>query len=252
MLGSVLMASNGTLSAIQWNLPFLIYGVALAMAAFAYFAAYEPPRVAPAPAGAVAATAGAEPALRFPTALMVRVAITTFVLSAVYFVFTLQFSLALDAMGIKDGGEIGRITGIAAVGVAVGAVLFNFIARRSTVFQFTVVFMLLGLGMVGIGLNLGIRATVALAWIQQLGSGMTIPVLIGWSLRELPAQFRGRGMGWWASAFFLGQFVSPLFVGLVNGISGGLLNTFIVAGGLCIAIAAGNALVNRRTASTAA
>jgi MFS family permease len=110
------------------------------------------------------------------------------------------------------------------------------------------VFMLLGLGMVGIGLNLGVHATVALAWIQQLGSGMTIPVLLGWSLRELPSRFRGRGMGWWASAFFLGQFVSPLFVGLVNGWSGGLLNTFIFAGGLCIAIAVGNALLSRRFA----
>ena len=244
-LGAILVTSSGALSAIQWNLPFLIYGVALLMAAFAYFTAFEPQ---PAAAGGTPALAAAspEPALPFPTDLMTRIAVTTFVLAAVYFVFTLQFSLALDTMGVKDGGQIGRISGLAALGVAVGAILFRFISGRSTVFQFTVVFMLLGLGMVGIGLNLGINATIALAWIQQLGSGMTIPVLIGWSLRELPAQFRGRGMGWWASAFFLGQFVSPLFVSMTNTISGGLLNTFIVAGGLCIAIAVGNALVSRR------
>ena len=101
--------------------------------------------------------------------------------------------------------------------------------------------------MIGIGLNLGVRATIALAWIQQLGSGMTIPVLISWSLRELPVQFRGRGMGWWASAFFLGQFVSPLFVSFVNSWSGSLLNTFVVAGSLCVAIAVGNAFFQRRT-----
>jgi MFS family permease len=242
-LGSLLIATSGHLSTIQWSLPFLIYGVAILMAAFAYFTAFEPQRVVARPAIATEADATAIP---FPTALMGRLAVTTFVLSAVYFVFTLQFSLALDAMGVKDGGEIGKYSSIAAIGVPVGAVLFRFISGRSTVVQFTVVFMLLGLGMVGIGLNLGIHATVALAWIQQLGSGMTIPVLIGWSLRELPAQFRGRGMGWWASAFFLGQFVSPLFVSLTNTLSGGLLNTFIVAGGLCIAIAVGNALVSRR------
>lgn len=247
-LGSILVTSSGALSAIQWNLPFLIYGVALVMAAVAYFAAYEPPRVTAAVATATDSTTSGRTSDPFPTALMARIAVTTFVLAAVYFVFTLQFSLALDNMGIKDGAEIGRISGIAALGVPVGAILFKFISSRSTVFQFSVVFMLLGVGMVGIGLNLGIRATVALAWLQQLGSGMTIPVLIGWSLRELPAEFRGRGMGWWASAFFLGQFVSPLFVGLVNGVSGGLLNTFIVAGGLCIAIAVGNAVFSRRTA----
>jgi MFS family permease len=245
-LGAILVTGSGTLSAIQWNLPFLIYGVALLMAAFAYFTAFEPHRVAAASAADI--TAAATPALPFPTALMARIAVTTFVLAAVYFVFTLQFSLALDTMGIKEGGEIGRISGIAALGVPIGAILFKFISGRSTVFQFSVVFMLLGLGMVGIGLNLGIKSTIALAWIQQLGSGMTIPVLIGWSLRELPAQFRGRGMGWWASAFFLGQFVSPIFVSLTNTLSGGLLNTFIVAGALCIAIAGGNALVSRRAA----
>ena len=244
LLGALLLTTSGRLSTIQWSLPFLIYGVALVMAAFAYFTAFEPQRVAARPAGTVASGAAAIP---FPTLLMSRIAVTTFVLAAVYFVYTLQFSMALDAMGVKDGGAIGTYSGIAAIGVPVGAILFRFVARRSTVFQFTLVFTLLGLGMIGIGLNLGVRSTVAMAWIQQLGSGMTIPVLLSWSLRELPVQFRGRGMGWWASAFFLGQFVSPLFVSFVNSWSGGLLNTFAVAGCLCVAIAVGNAFVQRRT-----
>ena len=244
-LGMLLIASSGRLSTIQWNLPFLIYGLALLMAAFAYFAAFEPRR---AEAASGARLTESAPPLPFPTALMARIAVTTFVLAAVYFVFTLQFSMALDAMGVKDGADVGNYGAIAAFGVPVGALLFRLIAGRSTVLQFTVVFMLLGLGMVGIGLNLGVHATVALAWIQQLGSGMTIPVLLGWSLRELPSEFRGRGMGWWASAFFLGQFASPLFVGVVNSWSGGLLNTFIVAGGLCIAISVTNALFGRRPA----
>jgi MFS family permease len=244
LLGALLLATSGRLSTIQWSLPFLIYGVALVMAVFAYFAAFEPQRVVARPADTMASGTAPMP---FPTLLMSRIAVTTFVLAAVYFVYTLQFALALDVMGVKDGGAIGTYSGIAAIGVPVGAILFRFVARRSTVFQFTLVFTLLGLGMIGIGLNLGVRATIALAWIQQLGSGMTIPVLINWSLRELPVQFRGRGMGWWASAFFLGQFVSPLFVSFVNSWSGGLLNTFVVAGSLCVAIAVGNAFFQRRT-----
>jgi MFS family permease len=244
LLGALLLAISGRLSTIQWSLPFLIYGVALMMAAFAYFTAFEPQRVVALPAGTMASGTAVMP---FPTVLMSRIAMTTLVLAAVYFVYTLQFALALDVMGVKDGGAIGTYSGIAAIGVPVGAILFRFIARRSTVFQFTLVFTLLGLGMIGIGLNLGVRATVALAWIQQLGSGMTIPVLISWSLRELPVQFRGRGMGWWASAFFLGQFVSPLFVSFITRWSGGLLNTFVVAGCLCVAIAVGNAFFQRRT-----
>jgi MFS family permease len=244
-LGAILVTGSGALSTLQWNLPFLIYGVALLMAVFAYFTAYEPTTVASRSAAASATSTSTTP---FPTALMARLAVTTFVLATVYFVYTLQFSLALDAMGAKDGTQIGRYSGIAALGVPVGAILFSFIAKRSAAFQFSVVFMLLGIGMMGIGLNLGVKATIALAWIQQLGSGMTIPVLINWGLRELPAEYRGRGMGWWASGFFLGQFVSPLFVSVVNRWSGGLLNTFVVAGVLCVAIAVGNSLVSRRKA----
>lgn len=246
VLGLVLLASSGRLSAIQWNLPFLIYSTALLMAVFAFFAAYEPPRAA---ARAVAATA-ATPATAqaFPVRLMTRLALITFVLSALYFVYTLQFALALDEMGVKDGGRIGTYSAIACIGVPIGAVLYRYLSRRDTVFQFSVVFLLLGIGMAGIGLDLGIRATVAVAMIQQLGSGMTIPVLLGWSLRELPEQFRGRGMGWWSSAFFLGQFVSPLMVSVISRWSGGHLHAFIVCGVLCIAVSAGNWLFAKRAA----
>lgn len=246
-LGALLLQSSGHLSQIQWNLPFLIYGVALLMAAFAFFTAFEPDRSA---VQRQAAATDTTP-MTFPTVLMLRIAVTTFVLAAVYFVFTLQFALALDTMGVKDGGKIGTYSAIASLGVPVGAILYKFIAQRSTVFQFTVVFMLLGVGMVGIGLDLGIHATVAVAWIQQLGSGMTVPVLISWSLRELPEQFRGRGIGWWCSAFFLGQFVSPFFVSAARGMLGGLLNAFIFFGAVCIAIAVGNALLARRVAAPA-
>ncbi|MEY4761183.1 MAG: hypothetical protein RLZZ200_1039 [Pseudomonadota bacterium] len=243
-----LIATSGTLSMVQWNAPFLIYGLALLMAVFAYFAAYEarpaqPEQPVTGDASVVA------PSVPFPTRLMVRLGLTTFVLSAVYFVYTLQFSLALDAMGIKDGAEVGKYSSIASIAVPVGALLFKVLSKRSTTYQFTVLFLLLGLGMIGIGLNLGINATIALAWIQQLGAGMTVPVILNWSLRELPAEYRGRGMGWWASGFFLGQFVSPLFVGLLTSLLGGLLHAFVAAGCLCVAIAIGNALKDRSQAA---
>lgn len=240
-LGAVLVAGSGRLSMVAWNLPFLIYAVALGIAAFALFTVYEPERrteVDPLEPGTATVMA-------FPSGLMVRIAATTFVLAAVYFVYTLQFSLALDQMGIKKGSELGLYTALASVGVPVGSLLFKFIAGRSANLQFTVLFVLLGIGLTGIGLALGLEATMAFAFIQQLAAGMTIPVLIGWSLRELPERFRGRGMGWWCSAFFLGQFVSPFFVTGMRALAGGLLNAFIAFGALCIVIALANALLTR-------
>lgn len=244
-LGALLVAGSGRLSMVSWNLPFLIYASALGLAAFAVFAVYEPERrteVDPLEPGTATMMA-------FPTGLMARLAATTFVLAAIYFVYTLQFSLALDQMGIKKGSELGLYTALASVGVPIGSLMFKRMSGRSANLQFTVLFVLLGTGLTGIGLALGLEATMAFAFIQQLGAGMTIPVLIGWSLRELPERFRGRGMGWWCSAFFLGQFVSPFFVTGMRTLAGGLLNTFVVFGLLCIVIALANALLSRKPAA---
>ncbi|MEK8026890.1 MFS transporter [Pseudaquabacterium rugosum] len=240
-LGAVLVGASGRLSMIAWNLPFLIYAVALGIAAFAAFAVYEPERRSQ-PQDHEPGTATV---MAFPSGLMVRLALTTFGLSSVYFVYTLQFSLALDQMGIRTGSELGFYTALASIGVPVGSLLFRKIAGQSHTLQFSVLFVLLGIGLTGIGLALGLEATMAFAFVQQLAAGMTIPILIGWSLRELPERFRGRGMGWWCSAFFLGQFVSPFLVTGVRQLTGGLLQAFVVFGVVCIAIALANVVLSR-------
>lgn len=243
-----LVTGSGRLSMIEWNLPFLIYGVALLMAAFAFFTVYEPELTEE--RRAELAHPGTATMMAFPTGLMTRIAFFTFVLSALYFVYTLQFSLALDEMGVKKGSDLGKWTAIAAVGVPVGSILYKFMSARSITFQFSVVFTLLGAGMIGIGLNLGMPAAIGSAFVQQLGAGMVIPVLISWGLRELPARFRGRGMGWWCSAFFLGQFVSPVLVTVVRSFAGSLLNAFVVCGSLCILFALSQQLLSRRSMAT--
>jgi MFS family permease len=241
--GSALLAASGYLATFGWNFSFLVYGVALVIALAACFFLFEPER-APRTAAQAAAAAGE----RFPRAMMLRIVVTTFVLAALYFVYTLQFSSALDALGLNEVHRIGNYSAVASIAVPLGAILFKLLARRSAVLQFTVLFMLLGCGMVGIGLSRDIQTVIAFAFVQQLGAGMCIPILIGWGLRELPDQYRGRGMGLWTSAFFLGQFLSPLFVTLVRSWTGGLLQAFVACGLICIAIALGNLLLNRRAA----
>ena len=126
--GVFLISSSGRLSMIQWNLPFLIYGLALLMAAFAFFTAFEPDRSGEAQPD----EPGTATMMAFPSGVMVRIAVSTFLLSALYFVYTLQFSLALDEMGVKKGSELGNLTALASLGVPVGALLFKFIDRKST------------------------------------------------------------------------------------------------------------------------
>ena len=239
--GSGLLALSGYLATFGWNFSFLVYGLALLIAVAAYFFLFEPERVKQ-----TAAQVAAAAAEKFPRAMMIKIVITTFVLSTLYFVYTLQFSLALDALGLKETHKIGNYSAVASVAVPLGAILFKLMSGRSSKLQFSVLFMLLGTGLVGIGLSKDLYTVVAFAFVQQLGAGMCIPILIGWGLRELPDQYRGRGMGLWTSAFFLGQFLSPVFVTMVRGWTGGLLQTFVACGAVCIAIAVGNLLLGRQ------
>lgn len=137
---------------------------------------------------------------------------------------------------------------MASAAVPLGAIVFKLLSKRSTRLQFTVLLMLLGTGLAGIGLSRDIHTVVAFAFVQQTGAGMCIPILIGWSLQSMPDQFRGRGMGWWTSAFFLGQFLSPVFVTWARGFTGGLLETFVAAGVACIAIGLANLVFGRGSA----
>lgn len=240
--GSALLSASGYLATFGWNFSFLVYGLALLIAVGAYFHLYEPER-APAPAAGSAAALAQGP---FPRTMMIRLVVTTFVLAALYFVYTLQFSLALDALGLKEVHKIGNYSAVAAAAVPLGAIVFKLLSRRSTRLQFTVLFMLLGTGLAGIGLSRDLVSVVAFACIQQVGAGMCIPILISWGLRELPDAYRGRGMGLWTSAFFLGQFLSPVFVTLLRGWLGGLLQVFVLCGGICMAIAVANLVFGRR------
>ena len=78
----------------------------------------------------------------------------------------------------------------------------------------------------------------------MVGCGMTIPAVIGWALRTLPVAYRGRGMGFWTSALFLGQFLNPFFMQGLRAVGGGdLLGAFRVGGLLTLGLGLGVGLV---------
>jgi MFS family permease len=233
------LALSGTLATFGWNYPFLSYSIAFIVTIGTFFFIFEPRKAAAAPH-----TGMAPPPATWPVATIVRLCLITLVAAILYFVYTLHFSLALDAIGIKDRQQIGNISAIASIAVPVGALLFKWTSRYSIRIQLTLVAALLGVGLAGIGVSTGTVAITTLAWIQQLGAGMAIPTLIAWALNCLPAEFRGRGMGFWTSAFFFGQFVSPFVVGFVRETVGGILPAFLALGVVCLVLAAANFLLN--------
>ena len=108
--GAGLLSASGYLAGFGWNFSFLVYGLALLIALGAYFFLFEPERAAAPAPGSAAAREASQP---FPRVLMLRIAVTTFVLAVLYFVYTLQFSLALDSLGLKELHKVGNYSAMA-------------------------------------------------------------------------------------------------------------------------------------------
>ncbi|MEN9909835.1 MAG: hypothetical protein RLZZ540_2984 [Bacteroidota bacterium] len=227
---------SGYLSSIGWQYPFLLYSFTFLITIGAYFLIYEPKKKVISAVDKLKKTV----VDKFPLNLILKVALTTFVASLLYYVYTLQFALALDIKGVTDPKKVGNITAMASLMVPVGAIIFKVFGKKSNRLQFGLMFTLIGIGLIGIGLSNSLTMVIASAFVQQLGCGMAIPVLIAYGLRSVPAKYRGRGMGFWSSGFFLGLFLSPFAVGIVSEITGGLLSAFVVFGVICIILAALN------------
>ena len=254
--GTALLSLSGYLASMGWYYPFLVYSLSFLITAGVYFFIFETKavdnfqlsvdsRISNNKLSTVNDQLSTKPA-PINYQLMLQIALTTLLASTLYFVYTLHFSLALDSMGIKDRQQVGNYSAIASIGVPVGGFLFRLISNKSSRKQFAFLFSLIGLGLIGIGSAANIQTVVASAWIQQLGGGMAIPVLIAWGLNNVPAEYRGRGMGFWTSGFFLGQFISPLLVSAMRRMTGGLLPAFIVFGIICLVLAGTNMYLNRR------
>ncbi|OZA61653.1 MAG: MFS transporter, partial [Sphingomonadales bacterium 39-62-4] len=140
-------------------------------------------------------------------------------------------------LGVSDPAEIGRLTTIPSLFVIVGAAIFWFTGRFGPRAQLTIFLTLLGSGLAVIGIASDWKLMVAGMALQQTGAGMAVPTLIAWAQGYLPFEHRGRGMGVWTSAFFLGQFVSPLLVSVARTSSGTMQGAFLIAGLLGIGIA---------------
>lgn len=225
-LGTLMLTSSGRLAAQGWQWPFALYALAFPILLLGVFYLWEPERRVKEEVVATGAP--------FPWTSVAVICSVTLGMATIYFVQVLQFSLVLSEIGVRDQAQIGRISGLASLGVPVGALIFKLIAKRPMPLQMALVLLLMGSGLLGIGLARDYRLTAALAVLQQLAAGMTIPTLVAWALSRFPAEHRGRGMGLWAASFFVGQFASPLAVTFFRKLTGGLLPAVTTFGAICL------------------
>jgi MFS family permease len=210
---------------VRWNGGFLVYLVAFPIFIAMYLFLFEPKRSEQTQAQALAESARPFP---LPAALLVG-AVTLFT-SILYYVFIVNGSITWAEIGVKSPMEVSVLTTIPAYFILVGALIFRLASGWSNAIQLAIVLGLLGIGIAGIGMAHDVRSLQIALAIQQTGAGMAVPALIAWAQTKFGFEHRGRGMGIWSSAFFLGQAISPMIVGTVAAGAGSMHGAFLWAG----------------------
>lgn len=216
----------GYATTVQWNGVFFVYLIAFPIWAAMLVWLFEPQKQE------AAADAPASPITPFPWSRALAVVAVTFAASLLYYVFIINGSLVFAEVGVNQPQRYAELIFIPQLFILAGAGLFRLLAGRGHALQLGVFLALMGTGLAGMGLA-GDAPSMALALIvQQTAAGMAVPTLIAWTQTKFDFAHRGRGMGLWTGAFFLGQSQSPRLVHLLEGQAGSMQNAFLVAG-LC-------------------
>jgi MFS family permease len=226
IFATAVLIASGLLTARFWNGAFTLYSIAFLVFAAMCVVIFEPhitPRVR-------TSATSVEPT-HFPWGIALRCCAVTLFTAIIYYVFIVQSGLAFAEVGIHSPDVLGGLIATASVGVPLGAITFNRLSRRWPVKYLIASYLaFFAIGMVGMAISHDYRVMTAFAFVQQMGAGMSVITLIFWITSEIPAAHRGRGMGMWVAAFFVGQFVSPLVFGATRAVGGGVLIAFGVLG----------------------
>jgi MFS family permease len=229
---------GGYLGTFGWRAPFAAYGASALIFVAAAFGLFEPAR-------ALASTAlpGAkerEIAAISDPRLLGTLAATTGA-AILFFIVPLQFAVLLSENGTQSSLSIGLLLACAGFGNPLGALAFRWTARFSTSLNLVCAFLVSGIGLLLAASRAIPAIATAGAFINQLGAGLTYPVLMASTMNQLRPDLRGRGGGMWMSAFFIGQFLSPLVVVRWARISGHVSTAFGGLGVICLLAAGGAA-----------
>jgi len=240
LLITLAMLAGGVLAERGWRGPFLIDLIAVPVFAAALFRLFEP-------AGrhqqALDPGSAAGP---FPWRPLGVLALLTAAGSVLFYAEAVQIGLVLDQAGLKSPSRIAVVGAAASIGYPLGSVVFSRLARGWSPAALSVLaWSLIGAGLFGLGALPDYRAIGLCAFVQQVGGGVLITLLIHQCYERFPFRYRARSMGVWAAFFFAGQFASPLLVSAVGAPLGGLRPAISALGVFALLLAALVAAVSR-------
>lgn len=225
--GAVFLLVGGILADIGWRFTYLLYLYAFGVLLGLLFAVAEP-EIERAAGGQK--TRGDTAALPYRRVAFIYV--FAFVGMLVFFIGPVLLPFLMTDLGGINSSQIGLALALSALVAGIVSLLYPRLNERLS-FQGinALVFLTIGLGSVIIAVSSSyIGILVGLVGVG-IGIGLMLPNFNLWLLTIIPSTTRGQAVGGLTTAFFLGQFLSPIAIQPIVS-KEGLSGAFAVAGGI--------------------
>ena len=215
---TVFIGLGGALGVGGWHTPFWVYAISIVIAVPMIFSLWEP-QAAPDDTISTQKVKVPVPWRRIAVPLLV-----TLFGGFTFYVIIIEASYLVVGTGVSanDTAQIGLVAGVASLATAIGGFLFSRLANIKPGQLLPVAFGLQAVGMLLIWVIPGLPGVIAGAVIASFGAGLLLPSLVTWVVAATHFEDRGRVTGWWTAAFFLGQFLTPILIGVLAGVTGSL------------------------------
>ncbi len=237
---TVFFVLGGVLGAADWRAPFWLYAAGLLLAPV--MSRVLPASLPPKPDAGTDAQAVRRP---FPVRRMAGICLLTVFGAVVFYTVPVEMAYLLDDLGTDSTSTIGAVTAVASAATVLGSVLFTRLspARRH---RLPLLLGLCAVGFLVMGVADSLPLLIAGAVVNCVGTGLMLPSLVTKAMSLLEFADRGRGMGLWTAAFFLGQFLCPLVLLAGKEPAGSLASAVALLGVTTALLAAGLLLAARR------
>ncbi|MCW3492598.1 MFS transporter [Microbacterium sp. SSM24] len=218
LAATVFIALGGALGVGGWHTPFWVYAISIVIAIPMIISLWEPKGDPSDKHAAVGAK------VKVPwRSIWVKLLVTLFG-GFTFYVLIIETSYLVVGTGVpaNDTATIGIVAAAASLATAIGGFVFARVSKLAPGRLLPIAFGLQALGMILIWVFPGFVGIIVGAILAGFGSGLLLPSMLTWVVASTRFEERGRVTGWWNTAFYLGQFLTPILIGVLAAAVGGL------------------------------
>lgn len=203
---------GGVVGVIDWRAPYAMYAISLILAPLMMIFLWEPkPKEA---ADDPELHVRDDPGVTFRPRLLALICAVAMLAGIAFLIVPVHLGALYAAIGVHSGNQIGLGYAIGHVGIMAGTLTFGWIlvTRLRVPAQLALGAAIAGVGFIMMESAGDFNSLTLAALVNGFGSGILLPTMVTWNMRELPFAKRGFGTGAFQSALMLGMAINPLIV----------------------------------------